>query len=77
MLCVEHVKLDMCVCVQEYGSLYWLVRPVTKAAEQLLFAVEGSTSEDHWHYDSGVRDPQLIALYDAAISSFSELTVQT
>ena len=44
---------------------------------QLLFAVEGSSSEDHWHYDSGVRDPQLIALYDAAIASFSELAVQT
>lgn len=44
---------------------------------QLLFAVEGSSSEDHWHYDSGVRDPQLTALYDAAIASFSELTIQT
>eukprot|EP01050_Picozoa_sp_SAG11_P003269 SAG11_NODE_181_length_13239_cov_10.587139_4_plen_977_part_00 len=40
---------------------------------QLIFAIEGSSSEDYWHYDAGVRDSQLVELYDTAVSSFAEL----
>jgi hypothetical protein len=40
---------------------------------ELIFAMEGSSSEDYWHYDAGLRDPQLVELYDAAIASFAEL----
>ena len=40
---------------------------------QLLFAIQGSADEDAWHYEAGLRDPQLVGLYDAAVASFAEL----
>lgn len=40
-------------------------------ASGVQFAVQGGSSEDHWHYTAGVRDLSLLATYDAAVGAFA------
>ena len=39
----------------------------------LMFATELSTDDENLHYVAGLRDPQLVQLYDASVASFAEI----
>jgi hypothetical protein len=40
----------------------------------LMFATDGSTDDESLEYVAGLRDPQLVQLYDAGVASFAELS---